>query len=90
MAAGFRIEHPELLPVAFAFMFLIVLFPIAGLSRGLRFAMRLNPLTYGVDGLRGALAHGFVFGIGPDLAIMVFSSAILLCVGSCLLSKIQI
>ena len=52
--------------------------------------MRLNPLTYGVDGLRGALSQHFVFGLGADFALMTLASALLLCVGSYLFSKIQI
>ena len=37
------------------FFFSDALFPIKGLPGILTLALRLNPLTYGVDGLRGAL-----------------------------------
>jgi ABC-2 type transport system permease protein len=72
------------------FFFSGALFPLNGLSPALRVAMRLNPLTYGVDGLRGALTHHFAFGAGADLALMSLFSAILLGVGTYLFSKIQI
>ncbi|MGD0310299.1 MAG: ABC transporter permease [Acidobacteriota bacterium] len=46
------------------FFFSGALFPLDGLPKALRLATELNPLTYGVDGLRGALTHGSVFGLG--------------------------
>ena len=33
----------------------------------MRVVVRLNPLSYGVDGLRGALSGGFAFGAATDL-----------------------
>src|SRR5580658_10516823 len=39
------------------FFFSNALFPVAGLPKALQFFIRLNPLTYGVDGLRGALGR---------------------------------
>ena len=46
------------------FFFSGALFPLDGLPKALRLATELNPLTYGVDGLRGALTHSSAFGLG--------------------------
>jgi ABC-2 type transport system permease protein len=53
-------------------------------------ALRLNPLTYGVDGLRGALGHAFAFSVITDFAVLVIASSILLSIDSYLFSKIQL
>ncbi|HVC18774.1 MAG TPA: ABC transporter permease [Vicinamibacterales bacterium] len=72
------------------FFFSDALFPIHGLPTALRIVLRLNPVTYGVDGLRGALTHGFAFGLGEDLVILGALTAVMLSVGSYLFSKIQL
>jgi ABC-2 type transport system permease protein len=55
-----------------------------------RFAVRLNPLSYGVDGLRGALSGSFAFGMATDFAILSLLAAILLAIGAWLFSKIEV
>lgn len=72
------------------FFFSDALFPMNGLPKALTAALFLNPVTYGVDGLRGALGHAFAFNIATDLAVLVVLSAILLSIGSYLFSKIQL
>jgi len=72
------------------FFFSGALFPISGLPKTLNFLMRMNPLSYGVDGLRGALTHDFIFGIGMDFSFIAISTAILLGIGSYFFAKIQI
>ena len=52
------------------------------LPGALRLAVRLNPLSYGVDGLRGALNGGFAFGAATDFAVLGGLGAILLAVGA--------
>ena len=47
------------------FFFSSALFPVPELSAAMRLAVRLNPLSYGVDGLRGALNGGFASGSRP-------------------------
>jgi len=72
------------------FFFSDALFPMTGLPKVLEGALRLNPVTYGVDGLRGAFSSAFAFGIFTDLAVLAILSAILLAIGSYLFSKIQL
>lgn len=72
------------------FFFSNALFPIAGLPKALQFSIRLNPLSYGVDGLRGALGRAFVFGLGMDFVALGLLTAVLVGIGTYLFSKIQV
>ena len=72
------------------FFFSGALFPLHGLPKALKIAIRLDPLTYGVDGLRGALGEVSRFGIGMDLLILGILTVILLAIGSYLFSRIQL
>jgi ABC-2 type transport system permease protein len=53
-------------------------------------AVRLNPLSYGVDGLRGALNGGFGFDVATDFAVLGGLAAILLAIDAYLFSKIEV
>lgn len=66
------------------------LFPLDGVPLGVRIAVRLNPMSYGVDGLRGALIGATQFGMLFDLGILIGVSVVFVAVGSYLFSKIQI
>jgi ABC-2 type transport system permease protein len=72
------------------FFFSGALFPVRDLPKPLQFALRLNPLTYGVDGLRGALSSAFVFGMATDFIVLGILTAMLLAIGSYFFSKIQL
>ena len=65
-------------------------FPLSGLPKFIEFVTKIDPLTYGVDGLRGVLIGISNFGITTDLLILSVSTAILLGIGSYLFSKIQL
>jgi ABC-2 type transport system permease protein len=127
LIAGFRIGHPEMLPLVFLFMFLIALlftalgtaiacklqdmqgfqlimnfvvmplfflsgalFPLDTAPKTLAIIARFDPLSYGVDGLRGAFLLTSHYGIGVDLAVLGILSALALVIGSWLFSKIQL
>ena len=72
------------------FFFSSALFPVPDLPGAVRRVVQLNPLSYGVDGLRGALNGGFAFGVATDFAVLRSLSAILLAVGAHLFSKIEV
>jgi ABC-2 type transport system permease protein len=71
------------------FFFSSALYPVPDLPGAMRLAVRLNPLSYGVDGLRGALNGGFAFGVAIDFAVLGLLAAILLAIGAWLFSKIE-
>lgn len=66
------------------------LFPLKELPPVLNIVTRLNPLSYGVDGLRGTLAGMAHFGLATDLIILTSATMVVLAIGSYLFSKIQI
>ena len=66
------------------------LFPLQNLPRALVIAARLDPLSYGVDGLRGALGAGYHFGFLQDFLILGIATILLLTLGSYLFSKIEL
>jgi ABC-2 type transport system permease protein len=65
------------------------LFPLENLPQAIYFVSRIDPLTYGVDGLRGAIAGVSVFGIYNDLALMALLSVLVCLIGAFLFSKIE-
>ena len=66
------------------------LFPLDGLPAALKLVVRINPLSYGVDGLRGTLTGLSHFGVASDFAVLLLITGFLLAIGSYLFSKIQI
>lgn len=66
------------------------LFPLMGLPRALNIAATVDPLSYGVDGLRGALIGVTHFGSMTDFGVLAVLTAILLGVGGFLFSRIQL
>lgn len=66
------------------------MFPLKGLPDIISVITTVNPLSYGVDGLRGALVGMSHFGLPLDLSILTVTTVVLLGIGSYLFSKIQI
>src|SRR5689334_11212860 len=66
------------------------LFPLTNLPTGLVVATRIDPLTYGIDGLRGALIDGAHFSVGTDLAVLAGVAVLFLSLGAYSFSKIQV
>lgn len=66
------------------------LFPLKDLPPALNSVISLNPLSYGVDGLRGALVGGSQFGMMTDFMVLGIVIVLLTSLGGYLFSKIQI
>ncbi len=66
------------------------LYPLSGLPAALEIATRLDPLTYGVDGLRGAFIGVSHFGIALDFAVLGVLAALFLALGARAFSRIQV
>ncbi len=66
------------------------LFPLTNLPRALAAVTRVDPLSYGVDGLRGALTGRWHFGMATDLAVLCVLAWCLLALGAWRFSKIQV
>ena len=61
-----------------------------GLDKALALLTRAAPLTYGVDGVRGALIGVTHFGVTTDLAALAAVAVVLLAFGAWRFSKIEI
>jgi ABC-2 type transport system permease protein len=66
------------------------LFPLQGLPKAVMAIASVNPLSYGVDGLRGTLIGGAHFGLLTDFSVLGLLTVIVLVIGSFLFSKIEI
>jgi ABC-2 type transport system permease protein len=66
------------------------LFPLLNLPKLLDILATIDPLSYGVDGIRAAFVGVAHFGVRIDLALLVVLSALLLGVGSYLFSRIEL
>ena len=71
------------------FFFSNALFPVAGLPPALRLIVRLNPLSYGVAGMRAALVGDASLDMATDLAVLAALAAGLLGLSSFLFSRIE-
>ena len=65
------------------------LFPLEGLPKVMEIITNLDPLTYGIDGLRHSLINAGKFGLAIDLAVITGITAVLLVIGSYLFERIQ-
>ena len=66
------------------------LYPLSDLPAALVLATRLDPLSYGVDGLRGAFIGRSHFGLATDFAVLGVLAAIFLALGARAFSRIQV
>ena len=66
------------------------LFPVTNLPRALDIVIRLNPLSYGVDGLRGALTGAYQFGFALDFAVLAGATILFSVIGAWMFSKIEL
>jgi len=66
------------------------LYPLSNLPAALAVATRLDPLSYGVDGLRGAFIGQSHFGVPIDFTVLVALAALFLGLGARAFSRIQV
>ncbi|MGH7246213.1 MAG: ABC transporter permease [Candidatus Levyibacteriota bacterium] len=66
------------------------LFPLQGLPKVMEYITRIDPMSYGVDGMRDALIGVSTFGLVTDLTVLLLVVVIFLGIWSYLFEKIQI
>jgi len=66
------------------------LYPLANLPRVMSAVVSIDPLAYGVDGLRTTLIGRSHFGLALDASVLAVVAVIVLFVGSRLFSKIEV
>jgi ABC-2 type transport system permease protein len=93
---GSSLQDMQAFPIVMNFLVLPIfflsgaLFPLKNLPRALGIVTSIDPLSYGVDGLRVALLGGGYFGATIDLLVLTVVAVILLCLGAWRFSKIEI
>ena len=69
------------------------MFPLTNQGKILGFITALDPLSYGIDGMRSVLLNAVTFhpafGISIDLAVLIFVGTVLLILGAWRFSKIE-
>lgn len=66
------------------------LFPVNNLARVIDLIVKINPLSYGIDGLRGSLLAHFYFGLWTDFSVLIVVTVAFLVLGGYLFRKIQV
>jgi ABC-2 type transport system permease protein len=66
------------------------LFPLANLPAALAFATRLDPLSYGIDGLRAAFIGVSHFSVVTNVSVLAVVASCFLVLGAYSFSKIQV
>lgn len=94
-AIASRLDDMQAFPLIMNFLMMPMfflsgaLFPLSGLPRALKIAAAIDPLSYGVDLLRGTLVSGSHFGLLTDFSVLAVITMSLLLLGSWLFSRIQ-
>jgi ABC-2 type transport system permease protein len=95
-AIGSKLQHMQGFQLIMNFLVMPIfflsgaLFPLDHLPKVLGFITDLDPLSYGIDGLRGALIGRTHFGLLTDLAVLSAVAVVLVSIGSYLFSQIEI
>jgi ABC-2 type transport system permease protein len=66
------------------------LFPLSNLPKALEVLTALDPLAYGVDGLRSSLLNSSHFGPATDAAVLCAAGSVFLIIGTYLFSRIEV
>ncbi len=66
------------------------LFPLVGLPKVLSYVTKLDPLSYGIDGMRAVTLGQSAFHPALDILVLAVAGAILLVIGAYRFSKIEI
>lgn len=95
-AIASKIEDMQAFPMIMNFiimpMFFLsgALFPLEDLPPVMNYVIQLNPLTYGVDGLRGSLTGQLTFSLPLDLIVVFGLALAVTVVGSKMFSHMEV
>ncbi|MBN1502511.1 ABC transporter permease [Candidatus Woesearchaeota archaeon] len=96
IAIASKIEDMHAFPLIMNFLIMPLfflsgaLFPLNGLPKAIEVVVKLNPLSYGVDGLRSSLTGMTGFNMVTDIVVLTVLSIIMNIIGSLLFSKIEL
>jgi ABC-2 type transport system permease protein len=66
------------------------LYPLDGLPKALAVVTRVDPLTYGIDGLRNAFIAASHFGVALDATVLAVVASIFVALGAYSFSRLQV
>ena len=66
------------------------LYPLQGLPVALAVLTRVDPLTYGIDGVRGTMTGVTHFGVPADVAVLLGVGVLFVIAGAWRFSKIEV
>jgi ABC-2 type transport system permease protein len=95
-AIGSRLENMQAFPLIMNFLMMPLfflsgaLYPLDGLPTALKAVTNVNPLSYGVDGLRTTLIGMTHFGLPLDITVLAGVAIVFLGLGAYSFSKIQL
>lgn len=95
-AIAARMEDMQAFPLIINFimmpMFFLsgAIFPLKGLPKAITTIASIDPLSYGVDGLRIALSNQAHFGLFLDFSVLVVITSIFIAIGIYLFSRIEV
>jgi ABC-2 type transport system permease protein len=95
-AIGSTMQNMQGFPLVMNFLVMPIfflsgaLFPLTNIPSALAVATAFDPLTYGMDGLRGAFIGLSHFGLMTDAAVLVIVAGAFLALGAYAFSRIQI
>jgi ABC-2 type transport system permease protein len=95
-AVASRLEDMQAFPLIINFIIMPLfflsgaLFPLDSLPATLSIITKLNPLSYGVDGIRGALTGVSHLGMFFDFSVIIIITFLMTLIGSYLFSKVEI
>jgi len=95
-AIASRLEDMQAFPLIINFLIMPLfflsgaLFPVETVTGALHTVISFNPLSYGVDGIRGALTGQIHFGFTSDFTFLIIVTLAVLAIGTYLFSKVEV
>jgi len=95
VAIACKLEDMQAFPLIMNFLIMPIfflsgaLFPLGGLPKVIEWITIINPLTYGVDGVRGALTGVSSYALTTDFGIIIVFAAIMMSIGTYLFSGVE-
>ena len=96
VAIASQLEDMQAFPIIMNFLIMPIfflsgaVFPLDNIPKTLSLITKFNPLTYGVDGIRGALTGVYFFSPLTNLIVITVLALITLAIGTYMFSKVEI
>lgn len=91
-----QLEDMQAFPIIMNFLIMPIfflsgaLFPLDNLPGFIDVVVTVDPLSYGVDGIRGALVGGSHYGLGLDFIVLAVIALIFISIGTFLFSRVEV